>query len=173
MRLTPALRYLNVAALRGRLGRDAESDGALMLPIKLLTILFALGALACQAARADHVRVSHAWVRATVPGQSVAGAFMDITAATTARLVAVRSPAASVEIHVMQMDGNIMRMREVDAIGLPKNSTVRLAPGGYHLMLTPLKKSIDPGDVIPLTLIVESAGRRESIAVEAIARSPL
>lgn len=98
--------------------------------------LAALSLFAFQSAWANPLVVSKAWVRTTVPGQSVSGAYMEITAEKTARLIAVRSPITpSVEIHFMQMDGDIMRMRKVHALDLPKNRAVSLKPGGYHLML--------------------------------------
>ncbi len=96
---------------------------------------------------------------------------MDITATETARLVAVRTPISpKAEIHSMQMDGSIMRMRQLSTLDLPKNSEVRLKPGGYHLMLMKLKKPIKVGDNIPLTLVIETQGKRELITVQAIAQ---
>jgi hypothetical protein len=143
--------------------------------MKSQTIFLALlGALACQAAWASHVVVSNAWVRATMPGQEVAGAFMDIQSDVATKLVAAASPATpQVEVHEMKMDGNMMRMREVRSIDVPKNSVVSLKPGGYHIMLMKLKKPINAGDKVPLTLIVETAGKREKISIDAIARSPM
>lgn len=144
-------------------------------PMKSLTIFLALlGTLACQAAWAGRVVVSNAWVRATMPGQEVAGAFMNIQSDAAAKLVAVTSPATpQVEVHEMKMDGTMMRMREVRSIDLPKNSVVSLKPGGYHIMLIKLKKPIKAGDKVPLELIVETAGKRTTISVLAIARSPM
>lgn len=50
------------------------------------------------------VTVSDPWVRATVASQKASGAFMTLTAARDARLVAASSPAAGVvEIHEMAM----------------------------------------------------------------------
>ena len=140
--------------------------------MKLKTIfLAALSVLAAQSVWANPVVVSKAWVRPTVAGQAVAAAYMDITARESARLIAVRSPISpSVQIHLMQMDGDIMRMREVPSLDLPKNRAVSLKPGGYHLMLMKLKKPIQAGDKIPLTLIVETNGKREKVSVEAIAQ---
>lgn len=133
--------------------------------------LAALSVLAFQSSWANHVTVSKSWVRTTVPGQAVAGAYMEITTRETARLIAVRSPISpNVEIHWMQMNGDIMRMRAVRTLDLPKNSTVSLKPGSYHLMLMRLKKPINAGDKIPLTLVIETQGKREMISVEAIAR---
>ena len=137
-------------------------------------VLAALGALVAHATWANPVTVSEAWVRTTAPGQVVASAYMDITARESARLIGVRSPVSpNVKLHLMQMDGDIMRMREVPNLALPKNSAVSLKPGGYHLMLMKLKKPIVAGDKIPLTLIVETQGKREMISVVAVARNPM
>jgi len=134
--------------------------------------LAALSMLAFQSSWANQVTVSKAWVRATVPGQAVAAAYMEITARDTARLVAVRSPISpSVQIHWMQMDGEVMRMREVRGLDLPKDTQVSLKPGGYHLMLMKLKKPIRAGETIPLNLVIETKGKREIIPVKALAQS--
>jgi len=133
--------------------------------------LVALSMLAVQPAWANSIAVREAWVRTTVPGQTVASAYMEITARDAARLVAVRSPISPrVEIHWMQMDGDVMRMREVGTIDLPKKITVTLKPGGYHLMLLNLRKPIMAGDKITLSLIVETKGKREVLTVDAIAQ---
>lgn len=140
--------------------------------MKLQTILLAaFGVFGAQLALANQVVVNKAWVRATVPGQTVASAYMDITASKAARLVTVRTPISpKAEIHSMQMDGSIMRMRQLKTLDLPENSLVRLTPGGYHLMLMKLKKPIKVGDNIPLTLVIETQGKRELITVQAIAQ---
>lgn len=134
--------------------------------------LAALSLLAMPSSWANQVNVSNAWVRATVPGQTVAAAYLEITARETARLVAVRSPVSpDVQIHWMQMDNQVMRMREVSAIDLPKNTAVNLKPGGYHLMLLQLKKPIRAGEVVPLTLVIETQGKRENVKVNALAQT--
>ena len=133
---------------------------------------FCVSLILCSSVWANSVVVSKAWVRPTVPGQSVAGAYLDITAQQTARLVAVRSSVSpEVQIHWMQMDGEVMRMREVAAIDLPKNTPVSLKPGGYHLMLMQLKKPIQAGEIIPLTLVIDTHGKRENVKVKALAQS--
>lgn len=140
--------------------------------MKFQTILLAtLGLFAFQTSWANPVTVNNAWVRPTVPGQSVAGAYLDITAKQPARLVAASSPMSpDVQIHWMQMDGDVMRMREVSAIDLPKNKTVSLKPGGYHLMLMQLKKPIQAGETVPLTLVIETQRKRQTVTVNALAQ---
>lgn len=141
--------------------------------MKMQSILFALlSLLMLPGAWAESIVASKAWVRATAPGQTVAAAYMEITAHEPARLIAVRSPISpKVEIHFMQMDGDVMRMRAVKQLDLPKNTVVSLSPGGYHLMLTRLKKPIRAGDVVPLTLVVKTKQRRELITINATAQA--
>lgn len=131
---------------------------------------------ACTAALpawAANVSVTDAWARATMPGQKVSGAYMQITSDADARLVGASSPAVPrVEVHEMKMDGDVMRMREVKAIELPKGKAVSLEPGGYHIMLMNLKKPIAAGDSIPLRLTIESGGKKQTVEVKAEARAP-
>ena len=120
-----------------------------------------------------NVSVSEAWARATMPGQKVSAAYMQIRSDADARLVGASSSAVPrVEVHEMKMDGDVMRMREVKAIDLPKGKTVALEPGGLHIMLMNLSKPIAAGDVIPLTLVIESGGTRQNLEVKAEARAP-
>jgi len=136
--------------------------------------LFAAALLASAATLptwAANVSVTDAWARATMPGQPVSGAYMNIQSDADARLISVSSPLIpQVEVHEMKMDGNVMRMREVKAIDLPKGKTVSLKPGGFHIMLMNLKQPIIAGEMIPLALVIESGGKRQTIEVKAEAR---
>ncbi len=123
---------------------------------------------------AANISVTDAWARATMPGQSVSGAYMQIRSDADARLLSASSSAVPrVEVHEMKMDDGVMRMREVKAIDLPKGKTVSLEPGGFHIMLMNLKKPIAAGDVIPLTLVVESGGKQQTVEVKAEARAAM
>ena len=118
------------------------------------------------------VTVEDAWVRATVPGQPVAAAYLKLRSARTAALVAVRTPVtARAEIHEMRMEGGIMRMRPVARLELPAGKTVELEPGGYHLMLMSITKPLRPGEVVPITLVIEGHDhRRQDVKIEAAVR---
>lgn len=141
------------------------------MKLKVL-MLAAIGALSMQAAWAANISVSDVWARATMPGQKVSGAYMMIQSDADARLVGASSPAVPrVEVHEMKMDGDVMRMREVKAIDLPKGKAVALEPGGFHIMLMNLNKPIVAGDVIPLTLVVESGGKKQKVEVKAEVRA--
>lgn len=111
--------------------------------------------------RAGDIEIGHPWARPTVAGQRSGGAFLSLTNRGTAaeRLVFVASPAAtSVELHTMTMDGDVMRMRQVGAIDIPPGQSVRLHPGGMHVMFMGLKAPLQVGQSVPLTLRFERAG---------------
>jgi copper(I)-binding protein len=124
-------------------------------------------------AAADPVKISQPWIRATVPGQSVAGAYMELTSNAPAALVAADSPVArKTEPHAMTLDAGVMKMRAVERIELPANETVSLKPGGYHLMLVDIKRELKVGDRVPLTLIVQDRnGMRSAMQIDAEVRA--
>jgi len=98
--------------------------------------------------------------RATVPGQNTGGGYLRLHNKGPAdRLIAASTPVSStVELHSMTMEGDVMRMRELDAIDVPAGKTVELKPGGLHLMLMGLKAPLKAGDNFALKLRFEKAG---------------
>jgi len=66
--------------------------------------------------------------------------------------------ARSAELHRVENDAGVMRMRPVKSIPLPPGEKVELAPGGYHIMLIGLVRALDPGDSVRVTLEFEHAG---------------
>ncbi|MFQ6309862.1 copper chaperone PCu(A)C [Lysobacter capsici] len=127
-------------------------------PIAALILSLALSGVAHA-----QVAVDAPWVRATVPQQTATGAFMRLTASRDLRLIGARSDVAqNTEVHEMAMQGQMMRMREVAAVPLPRGQAVALAPGGYHVMLIGLKRPLSAGDQVTLTLTFEDAGGKRS-----------
>jgi periplasmic copper chaperone A len=120
--------------------------------------LLAMLMTAAAAAQAQ-VKVDRAWARPTVPGQQGGGGFVSITSATADRLVSGSTPLAErFELHTMAMKGDVMEMRQVDAIDLPAGKTVELKPGGLHVMFIGLKQPLALGSKVPVTLKFEKAG---------------
>ena len=107
------------------------------------------------------VTVEQPWSRATPPGAEIGAGFMTLknAGASAARVVGASSPAAArVEMHVTTHEGNVMQMREVPAYEVPAGGTFVLAPGGAHLMLFGLKRPLQAGERVPLTLKLEGGG---------------
>ncbi len=110
---------------------------------------------------AQEVSVKEAWIRGTVPGQSAAGAFMELTGKSATRLVGVTSPVAKIaEVHRMKMENGVMKMFPVSSVDIPAGKTVKFAPGAYHVMLMDLQKPLNAGDQVPLKLTFELANKQ-------------
>ncbi|MBI3713208.1 MAG: copper chaperone PCu(A)C [Burkholderiales bacterium] len=78
----------------------------------------------------------------------------------------------SVEIHSMEMEGDMMKMREIKDLPLPAGKTIELKPGGMHIMLFGLKKAVKEGEKIKLNLTVEDNNKkRQQVEVQATVKS--
>jgi periplasmic copper chaperone A len=108
---------------------------------------------------AAQVKVEGAWARPTVPGQQGGGGFVTLTSAAGDKLVGgSTSVAQRFELHTMAMKGDVMEMRQVEAIELPAGKPVKLEPGGLHVMFIGLKQPLPLGSKVPVTLKFEKAG---------------
>lgn len=105
-------------------------------------------------------------------GGMVSAAYMTITntGSTSDQLLSATTDAAGVvEIHTTITENNVAQMRPVSALDVPANGQVELKPGSYHLMLIDVKRMLQPGDTVPLTLTFQNAG---TVEVTAEVRQP-
>ena len=137
---------------------------------RLTTLLTALLTVVLMAApaRADEVKagdlvITNAWARATPGGAKVGGAYLTIENKGSApdRLMGGSADiAGKVEIHEMTTVNGVMKMRPLEkGLAIDPGKTVKLAPGGYHVMLEDLKGPLKQGDKVPVTLDFEKAGK--------------
>lgn len=100
----------------------------------------------------EGVRVENAWAPPSLNQPNAVG-FLTLNASGEDALVGVKSDCCKVvELHEMTMKNDVMRMRRVKSIPLPDHADVQLKSGGYHLMLIGLKKPLEIGDTVPVTL---------------------
>src|SRR5882762_10939727 len=128
----------------------------------LAASLFAVHARA-EDIKAGDLVISQAWSRATPNGAKIAGGYLTIEnkgAAPDRLLGGSGDIAGKVEVHEMTMNNGVMTMRPLDkGLVIEPGKTVKLAPGGIHLMLMDLKGPFKQGDKVPLTLEFERAGK--------------
>src|SRR6202171_2709360 len=132
------------------------------IPCVMLSCLCAAPALAEEIKAGDLV-ISQAWSRATPGGAKVAGGYLTIENKGTVadRLIGGSADIADkVQVHEMATSNGVMTMRPLDSgLTIEPGKTVKLAPGGYHLMLFDLKTPLKQGDKVPVTLEFEKAGK--------------
>ena len=133
--------------------------------------------VAAQDYKLGSLEITTPWTRATAPTARTGGGFMTITnkGTTADRLVSARSTVSDkVEIHEMQMDGSVMRMRELaKGLDIPPGATVMLKPGSYHIMFMELKAPLAKDAKVPVTLVFEKAGSLDvQLDVQAMGAMP-
>ena len=104
--------------------------------------------------------VQDAWIRAT-PGVDVAAVYVTLhnTSKHAVVVVGARSPAASMAmIHESALINGQSTMRPRASVRIEPRATVQFAPGGLHIMLHGLNRSLAPQDEIPLVLLLEGGG---------------
>src|SRR3954453_4034439 len=128
----------------------------------LMLALFAAPAAADEVKAGDLV-ITQAWSRATPGGAKVAGGYLTTENKGSApdRLIGGSADVAGkVQVHEMATNDGVMTMRPLDkGLAIEPGKTVKLAPGGYHLMLLDLKSPLKQGDKLPVTLEFEKAGK--------------
>ncbi|MCJ7712653.1 MAG: copper chaperone PCu(A)C [Chloroflexi bacterium] len=135
--------------------------------VSALALLLALSVMACGSSASKttqpaggFVSVSGAWVREAASG-GVTAAYLTITNGRLddETLVGVSTPAApAASLHQTTTTDGVTGMEPVDGIAIPAGETVRLEPGGYHIMLEGLTAELAAGQVVQLTLTFEGAG---------------
>ena len=119
------------------------------------------------------IEVQGAWARATVEGQNMGGAFVNLTSDQDATLVSASSSVSDkVELHTMKMDGEKMVMAQVPNIALPANTKVELKPGSLHNMFMGLKAPLKEGQTVTLKLEIKNkAGQSQFLEIQAPVKS--
>ena len=83
-------------------------------------------------------------------------ASMDIPAPFEGEIVSL-----SVSVGDKIKEGDVMKMRQVDHITLAAKETTELKPGSLHIMLFDLKKPLNEGDEIEVTVTYDN-GQKQS-----------
>ena len=106
--------------------------------------------------------IGHPWSRPTPAGRPIGVAYLSITNNGSAddTLIAASTPlAASVQMHQTTLSEGVAQMRPLPELVIAAGKTVKIEPGGIHLMLVDLKGALVGGTTVPLTLEFRLAGR--------------
>ena len=131
-------------------------------PVVVALAMMVMSGMNAIAAASDIFSFSEMQLRATVAGMPSSAAYLKITnnGVSDDRLIAVKAAIAQrVEIHSMEMDNGVMRMRAVDGgLAIAAGDSVTLVPGGLHIMLMGLTADLAPDTQHEIILVFEKAG---------------
>ncbi len=96
------------------------------------------------------LQISDAWIKHLPPTVPVRAGYMTIhnSGDSAQRIVGADSESfGSVEIHESLMQDGMMRMERREVLVIEAGATLRLEPGGLHLMLMMPAQPTEPGEV--------------------------
>ncbi|GJD87202.1 hypothetical protein BHAOGJBA_0702 [Methylobacterium hispanicum] len=157
-----------------RIPPDARFPLLRALALAGLVLAGSSGLAAAHDYTAGSLKIGHPWSRATPGGAKVAGGYVTVTntGAEPDRLVGGSlDEAGRTELHSMSMQGDVMKMAPIEGgVAIAPGETIKLAPGGNHMMFLDLKTQLKQGARIKGTLVFEKAGTVPvEFAVESIA----
>lgn len=118
---------------------------------------------------ASDIEVEQAYANATFPHAPTGAIYLTLMNAgnTPVTLTGASVPetvAADAQIHITEMNGDMMKMREItEGILLTPGEEVKFNPGGRHIMLMGLEKGLVAGDSLPLSLSFSDHKRVEVV----------
>ena len=101
-----------------------------------------------------------AWVRAT-PAADMAVAYLTLRnpSATAVTVTGVQSPIAGhAMIHETKVEAGLSKMRPHEQLVVAPGATIKLEPGGLHVMLHDLKQPLTVGQKVPLVILLAGGG---------------
>jgi iron complex outermembrane receptor protein len=110
------------------------------------------------------IRIDHPWSRPAPAGMAMGVAYFTLEnrGKTEDALIAASTPvAARVEFHQTTLTDGMARMRPLQQVTIGAGQTVKVEPGGIHLMLVQLNQPLLAGTQVPLTLEFRHAGKIE------------
>lgn len=100
-----------------------------------------------------------------VPGRPAAGYFTLRIEGDKGALISVTSPQAGrIEMHETMRDGNMAQMRAIPRLPVRDGESLVFAPGGRHLMLFDLARTIEAGGGMTLIFRFERGAEQRLIA---------
>jgi copper(I)-binding protein len=135
--------------------------------------LLALMSIAACAPAGPQLSAHDGWARETGQGGMTAAYLTVENNGGADQLIGVRARIGRATLHESSLQDGVARMRPLapeEGLVVPSNGRLRLAPGGAHVMIDGLDRSLKPGDRFDLTLLFAKA-RPETvqIAVQAAA----
>lgn len=101
---------------------------------------------------ASSLKASDGWAKAAESGMSAAFGTWKNTGSAPVVITGASGDAGPVQLHVTTKTANGMEMKETSNFTLAPGGTLKLAPGGNHLMFMKLSKALAAGDEQHLTV---------------------
>ena len=117
--------------------------------------------------KADRVQIVDAWAPPTIGTLRTGVVYFTLinSGGGEDRLLGLTAEGAGwAALHESKRDGDVIKMRPLDGLSIPPGATIRLKPGGKHVMLFDVVEPLVPGRKLLLQLEFARMGK---VSVEA------
>lgn len=114
---------------------------------------------ASHAFAAPSLSISDAYARATPPNVTTSAVFAKLHNSTDKEVVVVSAKterAGAVELHTVEQQGDVMKMRQVESFTIASEATFELKPGAEHIMLFNLDAPLKMGEQLSVELTLST-----------------
>ena len=141
----------------------------------MATIMAACSSAPSATAMLGTLTIRDAWMRATTTMATGEHTGMKMDGPTSAAYMTIdnkgdadvllsvsvsQDVADAAELHQSKDDNGMMMMNPMpDGIAVPANGKLEIKPASYHIMLVNVKRTLAPGNAIPLTLTFKNNGQ--------------
>lgn len=118
------------------------------------------------------LEISDVWARKSMSSNNNSAVYMKINNPTEQQITIIAASASrvanNVELHKSFVDEKgVSRMKTIDKIVVPAQSSIELKPGGIHIMLFDLKRSLSPADKFTIDIKMDGI---DPISVESVVK---
>jgi len=119
-----------------------------------------------------NLKITDATVRLLPPSVPNTSAYFKIQNTTDQNMVLVSANteiAQKAELHAHVMQNGMMSMKQQNEVVVPAGETISFQPGGLHVMIFGLKKPLQEGQIVSITLVTKD---QKNILVDAKVTMP-
>ncbi len=142
----------------------------LLLVLAVLALCLATSGSRAEEYKAGSIRITDVWAPPSIGAQRTGAAYFTLSNEGPAedKLLGLSANGAGwVALHANIIEGDVVRMRQLDGVSIAPGASVTLKPGGMHAMLFDLSTPLITGKPLTLTLQFARAG---NIIIEAEVR---
>ena len=132
--------------------------------------MFGLFTLACANSQAGDITIDEAWIQQAPPTAKAMAGYLGISNHSKAAIMlesATSEDFGSIEIHSSEIHDGMVHMHKEHHLAIGPGASLRLEPGGYHLMLMKKQRNLQVGDRVDIELHFSNGG---AIHIEAEVR---
>ncbi len=118
--------------------------------------------------KTKEIKIENAMIKNIPPASSITAGYMLIKNETNKDINLLKAESdisKVVELHTVNMENGVMKMRQVKSILIKANSSIELKPGSFHIMFIGLKSPLKKDEKKKIRLVFDN-GQKENLEMQ-------